>query len=237
MKKIKNIFKKNKKLILKWESALFYDQSIVSAKKFIPKWYKDIPTSYNGIVPESPTVKACIPVLDSLTTGYLITLPYDLLVEHKEGLPVFTFPQTIKKEDGIEQRPFPADENLIPYFHFPLEFTWDLHVSYTLPKGYSALITHPLNRNDLPFTTLSGIIDSGIVMSPHGNLPFYLKKNFTGKIPQGTPVAQIIPFRQEIWHSEEKEGLVELGLRDNIKAQLIFKGWYKKNIWTKKEYN
>ena len=174
---MKKIFKKNKKLILKWESALHYDQSIVSAKKFIPKWYKDIPASYNGIIPESPTVKACIPMLDSLTTGYLITLPYDLLVEHKEGLPVFTFPQTIKKEEGIEQRPFPADENLIPYFHFPLEFTWDLHVSYTLPKGYSALITHPLNRHDLPFTTLTGIIDSGIVMSPHGNVPFYLKKN------------------------------------------------------------
>jgi hypothetical protein len=234
---MKKMFKKNKKLILKWESALDYDQSIISAKKLVPKWYKDIPASYNKILPESQTVKACIPVLDSLTTGYLITLPYDLLVEHKEGLPVFTFPQVIKKEESIEQRPFAADENLIPYFHFPLEFTWDLHVSYTLPKGYSALIIHPLNRNDLPFTTLSGIIDSGIVMSPHGNIPFFLKKNFTGTIPQGTPVAQIIPFRQEIWHSEITKGLVEQGLSHNLKAQLTFKGWYKKNIWTKKEYN
>ena len=233
---MKKIFRKNKKLILNWESELGYDKSIVPTKKLIPKWYKDIPPVHGKNV-LLPTVKACIPMLDSLTTGYLITLPYDLLVEHDKGLPVFTFPSTIRKEESIEQRPYPADENLIPYFHFPLEFTWDLHVSYTLPKGYSALITHPLNRNDLPFTTLSGIIDSGIVMSPHGNLPFYLKKNFTGVIQQGTPVAQIIPFSQKSWHLKKIEGLSKAGMQHNTYAGLVFSGWYKKNIWTKKEYD
>lgn len=229
---IKKIFKKNKKLILNWESKLGYDKSIVSAKKLMPKWYKDIPPFYEG---EHPTVKACMPILDSLTTGYLITLPYDLRVEHDKGLPVLKWPPIIQQ--SIEQRLVVADENLIPYFHFPLEFTWDLHVSYTLPKGYSALITHPLNRHDLPFTTLTGIIDSGIVMSPHGNVPFYLKKNFTGVIPQGTPVAQIIPFSQKKWQLKETKGLTEIGMQHNRFAGLVFSGWYKKTFWTKKEYN
>ncbi len=148
---------------------------------------------------------------------------------------MLNWPPGIKQ--GIEQREVVADENLIPYFHFPLEFTWDLHVSYTLPKGYSALITHPLNRNDLPFTTVSGIIDSGIVMSPHGNVPFYLKKNFTGVIPQGTPVAQIIPFSQKSWHLKKTKGLSKAGMQHNLLGGLVFSGWYKKNIWTKKEYN
>ena len=159
------------------------------------------------------------------------------MIQHDKGLPKISWPPNMLKVKGIIQREEVADENLIPYFHFPYEFAWDLRVSYTLPKGYSAIITHPLNRHDLPFTTITGIIDSGIVMAPHGNIPFYLKKNFTGIIPQGTPVAQIIPFLRENWNSEKTEGLVEIGKHHNSSSAMLFSGWYKKTFWTKKEYN
>ena len=109
-------------------------------------------------------------------------------------------------------------------------------VAINIPKNYSILFTHPLNRHDLPFTTLSGIVDSGLITSPTGSVPFYIKENFEGLIPQGTPIAQLIPIRQESWSSKIKNGLVEKSLKQTISSNLVFSGWYKKNIWKRKNY-
>jgi hypothetical protein len=117
-----------------------------------------------------------------------------------------------------------------------MHFAWHFHHSFILPKGYSALFTHPLNRHDLPFTTLSGIVDGGIKMDPNGNIPFYLKENFEGIIEQGTPIAQLIPFRQENWKSIKTEGLAMEGKLHDLMASSVFKGWYKNNFWKQKKY-
>ena len=71
------------------------------------------------------------------------------------------------------------------------------------------MITHPLNRNDLPFITISGIVDGNFAISADGNVPFYIKNNFEGIIPQGTPIAQLIPFYRQNWFFKIKKGLVK----------------------------
>lgn len=230
-----------KKPILKYESELDeYMNIITPTKNHVPEWYKKIPkfkdsemfTAKNEI---HPTVKHCMPFLDSLTTGYVITLPYDLYVKNNNGVPFLTWPPGIKNPP--KWRDQPADLNIVPVGHFPVEYTWSSCVAYSIPKGYSALFIHPLNRYDLPFTTLSGIIDGGFVVSAHGNAPFYIKQDFEGIIKQGTPIAQIIPFRQEKWLSKMVKGLVKIGNIDQNKANSVFWGWYKKTIWSKKHYN
>ena len=60
------------------------------------------------------------------------------------------------------------------------------------------LFTHPLNREDLPFRTLSGMVDcdrwrDGLVHFP----ALWIDPNFEGVLPAGTPVAQAIPIRRE----------------------------------------
>ena len=226
--------------ILKYESSIeAYQDSIIPSKKVIPDWYKKIPkwknnTFFDTQTGVNPTVKQCIPFMDSLTIGYVITLPYDIFIKNNNGQPIIVWPICV--ENPPKMRKDIADINIVPAGHYPIEFTWDYNVAYALPKGYSAIFTHPLNRHDLPFTTMSGVIDGGLVMTAHGNPPFYIKEGFEGIVPQGTPIAQLIPFRQENWKSKRTPGLVKLGNLDSIKTGLVFGSWYKKTFWVRKKY-
>ena len=109
-----------------------------------------------------------------------------------------------------------------------------------LEDGYSAIYVHPLNRYDLPFVTVSGIIDNDKMDTP-GLMPFFLKDGFEGLIPKGTPYAQVIPFKREDWTSEEKmytqEEILE---RHNFQANKFRTpegGAYKKKVWSRKRYD
>jgi hypothetical protein len=103
------------------------------------------------------------------------------------------------------------------------------------PPGYSSLITHPLNRHDLPFITLSGLVDTDMTMA-RGNLPFFLKEGFEGVIPAGTPMFQIIPFKRENWQMEEDKSIMKIGLENEFLTKKSVYGWYKNNKWNKKLY-
>ena len=232
------MFRKNP--VLKYESAIeVYPDIITSAKNHIPNWYKKIPKWKNNEIFSidegfQKTLKNCIPFSDSFTVGYMLVLPNDLYVKNNNGTPYLTwnraeFPPGWRKEV--------TNLNLVPYEHYPIEYIWHTGVSQTIPIGYSLLFTHPLNRHDLPFTTLSAIIDGGLIMSGYGDIPFYIKKNFEGIIPQGTPIAQIIPFRQENWQSKKTKGLIKKGQEHYDKSSSLVYGWYKKTFWTRKKYD
>jgi hypothetical protein len=230
-----------KKPILEYESGVdIYPNIITPAKNHIPEWYKKITKWKNNEIFTlekgfEGTVKRCVPFLESLITGYMIVLPHDLYVKNNNGQPYLTW-----NENGVQFAPTFRDEvssiNLVPAGHYPIEYTWQTSVANTVPLGYSVLLTHPFNRHDLPFTTLSGIVDGGFIMSPSGNVPFYIKQGFEGIIPQGTPIAQILPFRQENWSSKKRDGLVKESEKHLRMSQAIFSGWYKKTFWQKKEY-
>ena len=229
-----------KKSILEYEPGLeIYPDVMTPAKKHIPEWYKKIPKWENNEIFTvetglQKTIKQCIPFLDSLTTGYMITLPYDIYIKNNMGTPFVTWNDA---ELAPKWRNRVADLNLVPMGHYPVEYTWQPAVAFTVPIGYSMLFTHPLNRYDLPFTTLSGIIDGGLIMNHKGNVPFYVKKDFEGIIPQGTPIIQIIPFMQQSWSSKITKGLVKSGLIHNAKSTSVLSGWYKKTFWTRKKYD
>ena len=63
-----------------------------------------------------------------------------------------------------------------------------------LEPGWSLLATHPLNRFDLPFTTLSGLVDADRFHDVGILFPaVWRDRDFTGVLPRGTPVAQCLP--------------------------------------------
>ena len=233
-----NMFRK--KPVLQYESAVeVYPNIITSAKNHVPEWYKKIPKWKNNEIFEvgkgfNTTLKICMPFLDSLTSGYMIVLPNDLYVKNNNGAPFITW-------NNIDFPPIQRQElsslDLVPTGHYLIEFAWQTGVATTIPLGYSMLLTHPINRHDLPFTTLTGIVDGGFCMYPNGNVPFYIKEGFEGIIPQGTPIAQLIPFRQENWSSKKTKGLVFLSNQDRLKSFSLIYGWYKKTFWTRKKYD
>ena len=236
-----NMFRK--KPVFEYESQENYtDNSILPAKKFVPDWYKKIPkwednTIYKMNRGFGRTVKLCVPFLDALTTGYMICLPYDVYIKNNDGAPFLSTPDGVESNDAPHWRPKVAHEKIVPTGCFPYEYTWNYCIAYTLPIGYSALATHPLNRHDLPFITLTGIIDGGVVMNSNGQFPFYIKQGFEGLIPKGTPIIQLIPFRQEDWKSKKRIGLIQEGRKHNFLASNVISGWYKKTFWTRKKYD
>jgi hypothetical protein len=229
-----------KKAVLQYESAVeVYPNIITPAKNHVPEWYKNISKWKNNEIFDinkgfNTSIKHCMPFLESLTAGYMIVLPNDLYVKNNNGSPYVTWNHAFFPPTSREKL---ASLDLVPTGHYPIEFVWKTGVSNTIPIGYSLLFTHPLNRHDLPFTTLSGIVDGGLVMSPSGQIPFFIKEGFEGIIPQGTPIAQIIPFRQENWKHEKTKGLVDKSNEHSLKTSSLIYGWYKKTFWTRKKYD
>ena len=76
--------------------------------------------------------------------------------------------------------------------HFIIKFNnyWTIE----LPPGYSLLITHPINRHDLPFMTLTGLVDADRYVDNFIHFPArWRDPAFNGTLPAGTPVAQCLP--------------------------------------------
>jgi len=70
-----------------------------------------------------------------------------------------------------------------------------------------------------------------------GNYPFFLKKDFEGIIPAGTPMYQMIPVKRDSWQGESMpfDEIEATRMEYNIKR--FFYGGYKKLHWVKKDYS
>lgn len=212
------------------------------AKKYIPQWYKDIP-SHHHKNPEfdefanitNKNVKSCMPFLDALTSGYILTSWCDLFIERKNNEIHYYYsgqPKLVALRDNPSLQLSDSYENL--------EFTWKKYWAAKLPKGYSLLVTHPFNRYDLPFTTCTGITDTDsfdYVNETGGNVPFYLHKGFEGLIPAGTPIMQFVPIKRENWKSDVAEFDLTRTNKNTASYSAKFKDYYKNNHWNRKEYN
>ena len=66
--------------------------------------------------------------------------------------------------------------------------------------GYSLLVIHPINRDDLPFRALSGLVDCDRYHDAFVQFPArWVDPDFNGVLPKGTPVVQCLPVRREAW--------------------------------------
>ena len=208
------------------------------SRNFIPVWYKKLHAfennkfSINEHGESNATAKMCVPFSDAFSMGYIQKLWADIYIEDRsDGVYYSSSSQyaPISHRDNLSG--IPIDNSYYPY-----EFVWKMQWIPKLPDGYSILYTHPFNRTDLPFYSLTGIVDADkFYHEGQGNHPFYIKKGFTGKIPYGTPIVQIIPFKRDSW----KSMFEEFDEKNKIIPQLLkkqFYGVYKKLFWSKKEF-
>jgi hypothetical protein len=198
------------------------------ARTYTPDWYKNIPAFRDGRQSDK-TIKMCPPFADSFGFGYIQETWEE--IEINSG-------RLISKSSMCEIRGKVDNSFSIPNDYTDMEFVWHPGWNPELPKGYSALITHPINRVDLPFYTLSGIVehDTYLQAMPGSNLPLLLKKDFSGIIPIGTPMYQIIPFKRDSWESSLNEYDKDAqGKITNPIASHPF-GGYKKLHWIKKNF-
>jgi hypothetical protein len=221
--------------VLYFESSPDSPENLLKpANRVVPDWYKKIPRFGPGLDgPETKSVKHCIPFVDALTTGYMLLTPDDIYIEQTSDGPIGRWNHIYllldERPDGQTGRwPAPpgCDEK---------HFLWVTQTAIELPDGYSMVCMHPMNRTDLPFVTIGGIVDGPFVMHG-GNFPFYVKKGFEGVIPQGTPFMQIIPFNRTDWVAKKKEGVYDAGVNSTRTEDYNQGSWYRRKKWQKKSY-
>jgi hypothetical protein len=209
------------------------------SKIYSPEWFKEIPNKSVGIDENLiwKTLKHCMPFMDGMFSGYTQELACDITIKN-DGLDNLSYswsgnfqPLSSREDEG-------KDKNFMPealeYYH--KDFHWNTFWEPKTPDGYSTLYYHPSNRFDLPFTTMSGIIDTD-KWSITGPLPFLLKRGFTGLIPAGTPIYQMIFIKRDSWESIKKEYDSNFNeeMYNSIRES---KGvGYKQLYWSRKEYS
>lgn len=179
----------------------------IPAADVIPEWYKRQGGYVNNekriseLGMYSSTIKHCMPALDAMTAGYVLTCPCDIHVTSN------TF------EEGVATA-WPVDRKIIES-HSPQqvsEFSIDAEVwnpavlklinewTIVTPPGYSTLFTAPFWREERRFMAFTGIVDTDKYPQPV-NFPFLVRNGFVGTIENGTPFVQLIPFKRDEWES------------------------------------
>jgi hypothetical protein len=174
----------------------------------LPDWLKAMPTrAFNDInMRDEDTVKRCPPFVDAMTSGFLILLVCDLKVENgamtwDNDLPLGGPLELPHSPIGFHDASQVAGSPLFESDRFIVKF----HNWWTIeaPEGYSVFFTHPVNRFDLPFTTLSGLVDCDRYRDGFIHFPAHWHDlDFCGVLPKGTPIAQCVPVKRESWAVE-----------------------------------
>jgi len=223
----------------------------------MPEWYKDSPifiknkkdisdesefvTNKQGISSRETnhTIKKCMPVFDTLSSGYILKIPSDITVYQSKINPgdkeykthfAWTDPGAVSGHDiqQVEGYPHLGVHTIgLPKFLNP----WIVKT----PPGYSCLFTTPMHRG-VPFTIMPGIVDTDTFDHPV-NFPFEMnEKGFEGVLKAGTPMVQVIPFKRDefvsevyLYDSEYKEKYPDSKINTEN-----FSESYKKKFWHKK---
>jgi hypothetical protein len=177
----------------------------VPARGGLPDWLRAMPAKAHSDLHgrEIRTVKQCPPFVDAMAYGVLILLPCDVIVERG----AFSW------EWGIPEPATPGHPRAPLSFHVPAQFAeapfaregqaaikFNSFWTIELEPGWSLFATHPINRDELPFRLISGLVDADRFHDGGINFPaLWTKPDFSGVLPKGTPVAQCLPVKRESW--------------------------------------
>lgn len=189
------------------ENGKVFDPPVPSSK-VIPEWYKRQKSQvYENNLAIDPvtgnsarTIKACMPVFDMLSAGYSILLPADIYVRPEGGddnSPSFSWSiDNIKSIDVHD--PVQFSEFNVPNDYYPTGIKLNNPWIIKTPPGYSCLFMTPPLREDLPYYSIPGIVDTDKHINPI-NFPVFFKRGWSGILEMNTPIIQVIPFKREEW--------------------------------------
>jgi len=234
----------NKKfLITPMEQEAEHFFNITPSSEFIPEWYRKSSSKIVGTNSELSTInpivtnatyKGCTPFFDAITAGYMVYLTADIeVIKQENNLPYIMWrtQRKIITEHSLDQwRGLPCPEGYSPFV-----YKWHNQFNIKLPKDYSLLFLSPINRFDLPFLSITGIVDCDTYTGTV-HFPFFIKNSFTGIIEKGTPIVQIIPIKREYWKKEHGSYNAKDDILHQEKFLSTIKRSYKNNYWHRKEY-
>jgi len=219
----------------------------IPAISFLPTWYKNMSPFLEGTSPmyssnlgTNLTIKRCVPVRDSLGAGYLIQTNADVYLEKiidevtKKDTYKFHWAsalEVVETHNVAQISGLPVHLNLADDTPFKWNNPWVIQT----PPGYSLYFTHPLGYPDLPFYTLTGLVDTDKHPVPV-NFPFFVRRDCEGMIPRGTPIVQFFPVKRDSWNSQiKKYNSKEVTSNLERMGQSLSNG-YRNTAWVKKEF-
>ncbi len=168
----------------------------VPARSGLPDWLRAMPAKAASEIHgrDIRTVKHCPPFVDAMAYGVLILLPCDIRVERGAFSWAWDIPEPLTA--GHPRAPLS--------FHVAAQFAgapfakeqqaaikFNSFWTIELEPGWSLFATHPVNRDDLPFRLISGLVDADRFHDGGINFPaMWTQPDFSGVLPKGTPVAQ-----------------------------------------------
>lgn len=173
------------------------------ARAQMPNWLKTMPSMVNAKTlghQSVRTLKHCPPFIDAMSHGIILPLVTDITVKNGQiswdwdppviaDAPITRSPIGVHVSEQAQGTPLENDGALFIKFN---NF-WLLGA----PAGWSLIFTHPFNRTDLPFHTLTGLVDCDAFSDGYVHFPAIIDPNFEGVILRGTPIVQIIPVPRQ----------------------------------------
>jgi hypothetical protein len=175
----------------------------VPAQTALPTWLQKMaPRAESSVHQRSiRTLKQCPPFVDAMRHGFMILLPCDVHVDAGQFSWDWPLPQLATHHQPRAPLSFHVPEQLSGSplahgTHSAIKFNsfWTIE----LEAGWSLMAGHPINREDLPFRTATGLVDSDRFNEVGINFPaLWTDPDFRGVLPRGTPVAQCFPVPRE----------------------------------------
>jgi hypothetical protein len=174
------------------------------ARAALPDWLRAMaprrPSAAHGRAVR--TVKQCPPFVDAMTHGFMILLPCDVIVE--AGRFRWDWAQPPLELDGHPRAPLS--------FHVPEQIEgsplaqgtqvavkFNSFWTIALEDGWSLMAVHPVHRDELPFRTVTGLVDADRFHAVGINFPaIWTEPGFEGLLPRGTPIAQCYPVPRDV---------------------------------------
>ena len=207
------------------------------ASKVRPDWYNKT-TPWEGQPHNSlPTIKKCMPVYDTITSGYIIFNPVEQRIqtyqrdEEHEGFSR-TYPQGWQNQspqEGHEHSQCPVAVNGTKKDYITFSVPWRIET----PPGYSCIIQSPFYHFEERFKLYPAIIDTDTIDVPWNNWPgVAMQDDFI--LAPGEPLAQIIPFKRENWEMETE--INEEGIKRDSALKFYLSDAYSKIFHRKKKF-
>ena len=193
------------------------------ASQHIPDWFRNMAADF----PMGGTLKKCPPYLTAMTAGYIIPAPADVRLVMNANREL-------------------AAHGKVSYLntHFPQQFAGSPFEGHTVvkfenpwiivtPPDYLCLVTAPINRFELPFVALTGIIETGSYYKEvHLPLVCVMQPGQVYDLRAGSPMIHVLPLRHNEWHGRT----APMDLARRAEQQALFadnKHTYKDRFWRK----
>lgn len=226
------------RIVFRCDPALIdYLPRPIAARSALPDWLRAMPAKAHSEVHgrEIRTVKQCPPFVDAMAYGVLILLPCDVVIDHGAFSWAWDIPPP--RTQGHPRAPlsFHVAEQFAgaPFANGQAALKFNSFWTIELEPGWSLFATHPVNRDDLPFRLISGLVDADLFHDGGINFPaVWTQPDFSGVLAKGTPVAQCfaVPRVAPQLQFEAFDAAHEASYRETVAQVLARPGVYRKQF-------